>query len=80
MEVFVATEDARFYEHNGIDMRSLLRVLFKSLLFQDVRSEGGSTISQQLAKNLYPRRDYGLLSTPIKKLREIIIARRLEEF
>jgi penicillin-binding protein 1A len=79
METLAASEYARFYEHNGIDTRSLLWVFFESLLFQDERSGSGSTISQQLAKNLYPRWDYGLLSTPINKLREIIIARRLEE-
>ena len=78
-QALIATEDARFYEHHGIDTRSLLRVLFKTILFQDESSGGGSTISQQLAKNLYPRRDYWLLSTSINKLREFIIASRLEK-
>jgi len=76
-EALVATEDARFYEHSGVDARSALRVLFKSLLLQQ-ESGGGSTLSQQLAKNLYPRKRYWILSTPINKLREIIIARKLE--
>lgn len=49
-----ATEDARFFDHAGVDLRGLSRVFFKSLLLgQD--AGGGSTITQQLAKNLYPR-------------------------
>ncbi len=74
----IATEDARFYKHKGVDIRSLSRVLFKSLLFQDESSGGGSTLSQQLAKNLYPRKQYRLFSIFINKIREMIIAGRLE--
>jgi penicillin-binding protein 1A len=73
-----ATEDVRFYEHNGIDTRSFVRVLVKSILLQDESSGGGSTITQQLAKNLYPRRNYWLFTMPINKMREMIIASRLE--
>lgn len=51
----VATEDARFYEHSGIDMKSLARVLVKTILMRDSSQGGGSTITQQLAKTLYPR-------------------------
>lgn len=51
----VATEDARFYEHSGIDIRSLARVLVKTILMRDSSQGGGSTITQQLAKTLYPR-------------------------
>ncbi len=74
----IATEDARFLEHKGVDVRAAARVFWKSLLLQKEESGGGSTISQQLAKNLFPRRTYRLLSLPINKLREIFIARRLE--
>ena len=74
----VATEDVRFYEHNGIDTRSLFRVFFKSILLQQESAGGGSTITQQLAKNLYPRKSFAFLSLPINKIREIIIAKRLE--
>ncbi|HET6543866.1 MAG TPA: transglycosylase domain-containing protein [Chryseolinea sp.] len=74
----VATEDARFYEHNGIDTRSLFRVFIKSILLQKESSGGGSTITQQLAKNLYPRKSFAFLSLPINKVREVIIAKRLE--
>lgn len=78
INALVATEDARFFEHNGIDIRSWGRVLFKSILLSNESSGGGSTISQQLAKNLFPRRDYLVLSTFINKLREMYVARRLE--
>lgn len=78
-QALVATEDVRFYSHNGVDVKSLFRVLIKTLMLQRESSGGGSTITQQLAKNLYPRRSYAMLSLPINKVREIIIAGRLEE-
>ncbi len=74
----LATEDVRFYEHGGIDYRSLGRVFIKSLLLQQETSGGGSTLTQQLVKNLFPRKRYVFLSLPINKLREIIVANRLE--
>ena len=74
----IATEDARFYEHRGIDEIALARVLFKSIILRNDAAGGGSTISQQIAKNLFPRVDYGPLSMPVNKLREAIIAYRLE--
>ncbi len=79
VEALVATEDARFFEHGGIDLRAALRVLVKSVLLSDESSGGGSTLSQQLAKNLYPRRDYWLFSIFINKMREMMTARRLEK-
>ncbi len=75
----IATEDARFYKHGGVDYRSLIRVFFKSILLQNDNSGGGSTITQQLAKNIYKRKKYKLLSTVINKLREMAIAKRLEK-
>jgi penicillin-binding protein 1A len=78
INALVATEDARFFSHHGIDPRSCMRVFFKTLLLQNDRSGGGSTISQQLAKNLYPRKHYWLMETPINKIREMVIASRLE--
>ena len=53
----VATEDVRYYTHSGIDFKSLGRVIFKTLLGGDSSQGGGSTITQQLAKTLYPRAD-----------------------
>ncbi|MBL6447288.1 transglycosylase domain-containing protein [Fulvivirga sp. 29W222] len=78
IDALVATEDARFFEHEGIDYRSLTRVFFKTFLMLDRSSGGGSTISQQLAKNLFPRKDHGWLSIPVSKVKEAIIANRLE--
>jgi len=78
VDALVATEDVRFYEHNGIDYTSLFRVLFKSLLLQNNSSGGGSTISQQLAKNIYGRGDYGWFTMPVIKTKEMILARRFE--
>ena len=53
----VATEDSRFYRHSGIDFESLARVLVKTVLGGSSSQGGGSTITQQLAKTLYPRQD-----------------------
>lgn len=78
INALVATEDARFFEHDGVDTRSLLRVLFKSILTGDKRSGGGSTISQQLAKNMSGRSSHGFLSLPVNKVKEIIQAKRIE--
>ncbi|MEX0904340.1 MAG: transglycosylase domain-containing protein [Balneolaceae bacterium] len=76
-DALLAVEDIRFYEHNGVDYRALARVLLKSVfLGQD--AGGGSTLSQQLAKNLYPRQNNSRLYLAADKLREMIIARRLE--
>ncbi|BAX81636.1 transglycosylase domain-containing protein [Labilibaculum antarcticum] len=79
INALIATEDVRFYEHQGVDQRSLLRVLVKSLVLRDKSSGGGSTLSQQLSKNLYPRRNFGLLSMPVNKTKEVITASRLEK-
>ncbi len=74
----VATEDSRFFEHRGIDSRSLFRVLIKSLLLNDRRSGGGSTITQQLAKNMFGRKRSGRFSMLLIKTKEAILAHRLE--
>ncbi|RME92450.1 MAG: penicillin-binding protein, partial [Bacteroidetes bacterium] len=79
LQALIATEDARFFEHSGVDLRALGRVFVKSLLFKDDAAGGGSTLSQQLAKNLFPRRQYAWLGMPINKLREMFTARRLEK-
>ncbi|HBL77586.1 MAG: hypothetical protein A2W90_03265 [Bacteroidetes bacterium GWF2_42_66] len=79
INALIATEDARFYEHRGIDEIALMRVLFKSILLQKESAGGGSTLSQQIAKNLYPRKNFGPFTMPVNKLRESIIAYRLEK-
>jgi penicillin-binding protein 1A len=79
VDALLATEDIRFYEHGAVDKRSLGRVLIKSILLQQDAAGGGSTLTQQLAKNLYPRRSYAVGSMPINKMREMVIAGRLEK-
>ena len=79
ISALLATEDIRFLDHNGVDNRSLLRVLIKTILLQKESSGGGSTITQQLVKNIYPRKKYRIFSTVINKFREMEIARRLED-
>ncbi len=79
IDALVATEDARFYTHNGIDNRSILRVFLKTLLLRQESAGGGSTITQQLAKNLFKRKRYSIITVPVNKFREMIIAVRLEK-
>ncbi|MDO6760533.1 transglycosylase domain-containing protein [Tamlana sp. 2_MG-2023] len=79
IDALVATEDVRFFQHDGIDNVSLLRVFVKSILLQDKSSGGGSTVTLQLAKNLFGRKDYWLFGIVVNKFKESIIAKRLEE-
>lgn len=79
IQALIATEDERFYEHHGIDYQSLGRVFFKTFLLMDRSSGGGSTITQQLAKNLFKRQRFWLLSMPVNKIREMLIASKIED-
>ncbi|HVL73464.1 MAG TPA: transglycosylase domain-containing protein, partial [Beijerinckiaceae bacterium] len=72
-QAFVAAEDKRFYQHRGIDERSVIRA-FVGNLAQPGRPQGGSTITQQVAKNLLVGDDV----TYERKMREIVVASRLE--
>ena len=78
INALIATEDVRFYSHSGIDTRSLGRVLFKTLIGRHSSSGGGSTITQQLAKNLFPREKKSKLGTVKAKFKEWIVAVKLE--
>lgn len=78
VQALIATEDARFFNHSGVDFRALARVAWKSVLLGDDAAGGGSTLSQQLAKNLYPRRRYRSLGMIKNKLWEMVVASRLE--
>ena len=79
VHALVATEDKRFYEHSGIDIASLGRVIVKTVILGDESSGGGSTITQQLAKNLYGRQNAsGKFSLAITKFKEWITSARLE--
>ena len=69
----IATEDVRFYNHSGIDVKSLGRVVFKTLLGGDSSQGGGSTITQQLAKTLYPREDVSSSIPGVSKLKMVWI-------
>ena len=69
----VATEDVRFFKHSGIDFKSLGRVLFKTLLGGDSSQGGGSTITQQLAKTLYPRADVSSRIPGVSKVKMVWI-------
>jgi penicillin-binding protein 1A len=79
VNALIATEDSRFFEHKGIDSRSLLRVLFKSIILNNRSSGGGSTISQQLAKNMFGRKKSGRIALLVIKTKEAILAQRLEK-
>ena len=78
VNAIVAIEDVRFYEHSGIDVKALFRVA-KGLMTGNSEQGGGSTITQQLAKNLFPRGEN--LSKPklvIRKFQEWVTATKLE--
>lgn len=78
IDALLAIEDIRFYEHNGIDNRALARVFVRTILLRQ-NSGGGSTITQQLAKALFPRESNGSFFVVADKFREMIIARRIEK-
>ncbi|NQU53555.1 MAG: transglycosylase domain-containing protein [Bacteroidetes bacterium] len=78
IDALIATEDVRFYDHSGIDLRGLVRVA-KGILTNDSSSGGGSTLSQQLAKMLFPRdRNTRKIELVLRKFKEWIIAVKLE--
>lgn len=80
VDALIATEDARFESHSGIDVKALARVAFKTLLMGNRNAGGGSTITQQLAKQLYTPPSDGMLSRAMQKPIEWMIAIKLERF
>jgi hypothetical protein len=72
-KAFVAAEDRRFYQHHGVDERGIIRA-FMGNLGESGRPQGGSTITQQVVKNLLVGEDV----TYERKIREIIVASRVE--
>ena len=74
----VATEDERFYEHSGIDFIALMRAIVKRGILQQHSAGGGSTITQQLAKQLYSETAHSSLERLFQKPIEWIIAVKLE--
>jgi penicillin-binding protein 2A len=69
----VAVEDSRFYDHNGIDFRSIGRAIWRDILTRSA-AEGGSTLTQQLAKNVYLTQD----KTLTRKVKEVYLAAQIE--
>lgn len=80
VDALIATEDKRYFDHSGIDMRAMSRVLVKTLLLGQRNAGGGSTITQQLAKQLYSPESNGLLSRALQKPIEWMIAVKLERY
>ena len=80
IDALIATEDARFEDHSGIDMRAFMRVLVKTLILQQKNAGGGSTITQQLAKQLYSPSTSNIFSRALQKPIEWMIAVKLERF
>ena len=71
---FVAAEDVRFYEHHGIDPRGILRAAFSNLISRNATGQGGSTITQQLARNAFLTQE----QTIKRKLLEVVLAFEIE--
>ena len=80
IDALISTEDARFNSHSGIDFMALGRTLVKTLALGDKSSGGGSTITQQLAKQLYSQPSSNMLKRAMQKPIEWMIAIKLERF
>lgn len=74
VEALIATEDRRFYEHNGVDPIAVLRAVVRDITHKKLR-EGGSTITQQLARNVFLSNERSIS----RKIREAALAMQLEE-
>jgi len=74
-DALIATEDTRFFNHTGIDFSRTLTIIPYNLIG---KRQGASTITQQLAKNLFPRHKSGTLSLYVRKLQEWVMAVKLE--
>lgn len=74
LKATVAIEDRRFYEHHGVEYRSMARALYQNVVAREIRG-GGSTITQQLAKNMY----YTYQPSYLRKVSEIFTAYDLEK-
>lgn len=74
IQALIATEDARFYQHPGIDIRGISRAVYRNIRAGSIQ-EGGSTLTQQLSKVLFltPEKSY------LRKLKEMALALRIEQ-
>ncbi|HBL72783.1 MAG TPA: penicillin-binding protein, partial [Bacteroidales bacterium] len=80
VKALIATEDVRFSNHSGIDVKALFRAIIKRGLFFNRNAGGGSTLTQQLAKQLYTPRAENKLERLFQKPIEWVIAVKLEKF
>ena len=80
VDALIATEDARFNDHAGIDVKAVARAIVKTVVLRQKNAGGGSTITQQLAKQLYTPPSSGFLSRAVQKPIEWMIAIKLERF
>ena len=80
VKALVATEDVRFSEHSGIDARAFMRALVKRGIFLQKNAGGGSTITQQLAKQFYSPTADNVMERLLQKPNEWVIAVKLERY
>ena len=75
IDATIATEDRRFYAHSGVDYRGIARAFFSNLASGRVAGQGGSTLTQQLARTLYLSREKSLT----RKVEEALLAQKIEQ-
>ena len=80
INALIATEDERFHEHSGIDARALLRAIIKRGVMMQASAGGGSTITQQLAKQFYSEKAGSVFERLMQKPIEWVIAVKLERY
>lgn len=80
IDALIATEDVRFLNHSGIDLRALVRAIFKMGVLRQKNAGGGSTISQQLSKQLYSKVEKNKLKRILQKPIEWVIAVQMERY
>ncbi len=79
-DALIATEDVRFMNHSGIDARAILRSVVKRIIMGKTSAGGGSTITQQLAKQLYAPKSDNLFQRALQKPIEWVIAMKIERY
>lgn len=79
-DALIATEDVRFESHSGIDARAIMRAVLKRVILRQKSAGGGSTITQQLAKQLYSPKSNNIFERALQKPIEWVIAMKLERY
>ena len=80
IHALIATEDVRFAEHSGIDARALMRAIIKRGILMQKEAGGGSTLTQQLSKQLYSPNAENVIERLFQKPIEWVIATKLERY